>query len=761
MPTMQPSSPYTGIRVLDCTQGVAGPTATMHLADLGADVLKVEPEGGDRLSADPGYVCWNRNKQLTNLDVGDHRDLAELRRLVSRANVVAFDWSGADLERLGLDATSLLAERPDLIHAWMPPYGTHGRWAHLPDEPGLLAAVSGVADFHRATEDRPVLPVVPILAYAHGALGAAGIAAALLSRRRAGGGRSVVVTGLHAVAAMQAAVTVTAPGISAPGMRKVGVASLANYAPYRCSDGQWLFLGALTDAFFLAALDAIDLMEVMVLPGVDGSFANILLPEISAAVMARMQARFAERDRVTWLEALDRAGVPVAPVASRREWFDSETVAANGLRVELEHSRLGPVALPGVPLRLSATPASVRHLPDDSHRLPSAEYWVDDLPENDGQDGKADESDGSLPLKGIRVLDAASFVAGTFGPSILAQYGASVIKVEPPAGDPYRAFSGSFAVINQGKRGISLDITAPGERKILDSLIGNSDVFVENLRPLSRQRLGLEPGSTRITNPAIVHCSMGAYGDGPLADKPGFDPLLQARSGLMDAQGGEDEPAMSSMLVHDIAGGTLAAIGILAALYNREVSGVGQHVATSLAHASVMVQAGELTSFAGRIPATVGSRDWPGPSPHRRLYRCSNGWICLWARSPEEVAATSRALELSAAGGVEPGLCARQIGDRLGSLAVTEALDRFTTSGVPAAKVLSRYDVFTDPWLLDNGLYHSIPDAEVGAYFGIRSVAEWPGSTESPMARSFSIGQDTAEVLAEAGIDRAGVAPRA
>jgi len=734
------SGAYGGIRVLDCTEGIAGPTATMHLADFGADVLKVETPAGDRLRDEPGYLCWNRNKRLCRLDAGDYRDLSELRRLIAAADAVVFDWPAADLERLGLDATSLRAGRPELTYAWMPPYSQRGRWAHLPAEPALLAAVSGVADFHRATEDRPVLPVVPILAYAHGALGAAAVAAGLLARRRDGCGRSAVITGLHAVGAMQAAVTVDAPGISSPGVRKVGMAPLANYAPYRCSDGQWLFLGALTEGFFLTALDVIDLMEVMVMPGVEGSYANILRAEVSAAVLPRMQERFGERDRSSWLEALDKAGVPVAPVSSREEWFVSETVAANGLRLEIDHPSLGLVTLPGIPLELSATPATVRHLPDESSWAGSDAYWHDHPVTGDG--GKAGDQAGdqqSLPLHGIRVLDASSFVAGTFGPSILAQYGASVVKLEPPAGDPYRAFSGSFAVINQAKSGLYLDVTTPEHRRTLDELIAATDVFVENLRPASRRRLGLGWDATQAVNPRLVHCSMGGYGRGPLGDKPGFDPLLQARSGLMHAQGGASGPAASSMLVHDIAGGSLAAVGILAALYHREVSGAGQHVGTSLAHASVMVQAGELTSFPGSPPPPAGGRDWPGPGAYRQLYRCADGWICLWAAGDAGEAATDRALE--SAGQGLPG--------RLQAMPVSEALDRLTAAGVAAARVLSRFDVFTDPWLRENGMFHSIPDPQVGAYYGIRGYTDWAGTGAGRASRSFSIGQDTAEVLAD------------
>lgn len=747
---------YHGIRVLDCTQGIAGPTATMHLGDLGADVLKVEPPEGDHSAAEPGYQCWNRNKQLTALDLGDQQDVRELRRLARRADVVVFDWPAARMERLGFDATSLRAERRDLIHVWMPPLGPTGRWAHLPDVPALLAAVSGVADFHRATEDRPVLPVVPVLAYAHGALGAAAASAALLSSRRTGTAQAVVVSGLHAVSAMQAAVTVTAPGISSPGMQKVGVASLANYAPYRCADGQWLFLGALTEGFFIKTLDVIGLMDVLVMPEVEGSFANILRPEVSAGVLTRVQERFAERDRPTWLEMLDRAGVPVAPVSTRHEWFDSETVAANHLRVTIRHSGLGDVTMPGLPVELSLTPGAVRHLPDESHRVTAARYW-DDAAAPAGPYPGTPASEPELPLTGLNVVDASSFVAGTFGPSILAGYGASVVKVEPPTGDPYRAFSGSFAVINQWKRGACLDLTAPDERESFDSLLAGADVFVENLRRSSRQRLGLDAPSVGMRHPHLVHCSMGAYGDGPLAGKPGFDPLLQARSGLMAAQGGADGPAMSSMLVHDIAAGSVAAVGILAALYHREVSGVGQHVAASLAHASVMVQAGELTSFEGSPPALVGGRDWPGPAPYRRLYSCRDGWLCLWARTDAEVASVHRVLELNGSQTDGSQTDRDRLAERLGELTATEALDRLGSARVPAARVLSRFDVYTDPWLAQNRMFHSVPDAAVGAYYGVRSFADWPQCAAPPPSRSFAIGDDTAPVLARTRVSRPGL----
>jgi crotonobetainyl-CoA:carnitine CoA-transferase CaiB-like acyl-CoA transferase len=743
---------YGGVRILDCTQGLAGPTATMYLADLGADVVKVEPPGGDHLKGDPGYLCANRGKRLITLDMADHRERAELRRLMSAADCVVFDGELATLERLGLDAASLRHEHPALIHAWLPALAARGRWSHLPDDPLLLAAVSGISDYHRAMSDRPVSPVVPAIAYAHGALAAAGIAAALLERRRTGAGRSLVVSGLHAVAGMQAAVVVQADGLVSPGREpKHGLAVLPNYAPYQCADGRWLYLGALTQTFFLTALEVLGLLELMALPCVAGVFANVLKPDVAPALISRLQERFAERPMRDWEEALDKAGVPVAPVMTRDEWFASPTVAANAMRVRTDHPDLGPVDLPGVPVALSETPGTVGPLPHD--RLSRAKYWTDDSTEPRSTNGPGQEPaalaepDRPLPLEGLRVVDAASFVAGTFGPSILAHYGASVTKLEPLEGDPYRLFSVSFAAINQAKRGVAVDLKHPDGKAVLVKMLQQADVFVENLRASSRPRLGLDWPDTSALNERLVHCSVGAFGAGPLADKPGFDPLVQARSGLMAAQGGADEPAMSSMLVHDIGTGAIAAVGILAALYHRESSGRGQHVTTSLANSSLMLQAAEFTTYPGRPAATVGYRDWPGPGPYHQLYHCSDAWIFLvgGGTDGDDV---RRALGLPAQSGTDPE---KELSDAIGGLTVIEALDRLGALGIAAAKVLSRHHMFSDPWLEDNRFFHLITDSQLGVCRVVRTLADWPDTAHAPPARSFALGEDTIEVLAEHG----------
>src|SRR5262249_15237647 len=141
-------------------------------------------------------------------------------------------------------------------------------------------------------------------------------------------------------------------------------------------------------------------------------------------------------------------------------------------------------------------------------------------------------------------------------------------------------------------------------------------------------------------NDKIIRCSITGWGEaGALASTPAFDPLIQARSGLMAAQGGRDDPVYVSMLVHDVGTGTLAALGVLAALYQRVTSETGQEIKLSLASSSVLFQSGELTRVPGRASPIVGGQDWLGPRAAERLYRCADGWIAVSAATDSQARA--------------------------------------------------------------------------------------------------------------------------
>ena len=272
---------------------------------------------------------------------------------------------------------SSLAASPQLVHAWLPPYAARGRWSDLPDDPLLLAAVGGFADHFPAVADVPVAPVVPTVSYIQGAVGAAAIAAALVGRGADGPGRCLTVSGLHAIAATQASMMMTAEdgtAILSAGKRAPGA---PNYRSYRGSDGQWLYLAALTPGFFFRALEVLDRMDILVREDVAGEFMNLLRPDVGAAVGAELAETFAARPRAVWLRLLADAGIPSAPVTTREEWLAGEQVTAVGARLEADHPGLGRVVMPGLAVRLSATPGRVRHLPSAEHVAAASSLWPD------------------------------------------------------------------------------------------------------------------------------------------------------------------------------------------------------------------------------------------------------------------------------------------------------------------------------------------------------------------------------------------------
>jgi crotonobetainyl-CoA:carnitine CoA-transferase CaiB-like acyl-CoA transferase len=749
------AGPFAGVRVLELTRGIAGRTAGMLLADLGADVVRASDERPD-IARDPGGLCWDRGKVLTPLD---GTSTSELRRLAAAADVLLTDLRPAEIAGHWASPESSTAANPQLVHAWLPPYAARGRWSDLPDDPLLLAAAGGFADHFPAMADVPVAPVVPAVSYIQGAVGAAAIAAALVGRGADGPGRRVTVSGLHAIGASQAAMMMTTEdgtAILSAGKRAPGA---PNYRSYRGSDGHWLYLAALTPGFFFRALEVLDRMDILVREDVAGEFMNLLRPDVGAAVGAELAESFAARPRDVWLRLLADAGIPAAPVATREEWLTGEPVAAIGGRLEADHPGLGRVVMPGVCVTLSATPGRVRHLPSDEHVAAASSLWPD-AGSTPGAAGAAGGPAGDLPLEGMRVLDISTFMAAPLAGSLLADFGADVVKIESADGDPYRVYSASYTAVNQRKRAAALDLRKPDERGALLRLTAGADVLIDNLRADSLSRLGLGDGVLAGAFPQLVRCSVSAYGrTGPFADLPGFDPVMQARSGMMLAQGGTGDPVASVAPVHDVATAALAALGILAALFVRTRTGLGQHVTASLAGSSLFLQSGELTTFAGRPAAQAGGIDFPGPSAVRRYYRACDGWLAIAAITAAEVAGL-----LSAVGHPEWGPLAGdvasddELASRLSGVLAQQPVDAWVAGlarhGVPACPVLPRAGELADPFLVENEFSHVVPDPVAGTLRIVRGFSDWPGTvraSERP-PRGTTAGEETAAVLAAAGI---------
>src|SRR5690606_1372437 len=243
-------------------------------------------------------------------------------------------------------------------------------------------------------------------------------------------------------------------------------------------------------------------------------------------------------------------------------------------------------------------------------------------------------------LSGLRVLDLSRVRAGPACVRVLADFGADVIRIEPPRGvDPNEAMfaadrmSGDFQNLNRNKRSMTLNLKYPEGREILYKLVETADIVVENWRPDVKARLGVDYESLRRINPRIILASISGFGQsGPYAKRPGFDQIIQGMGGLMSVTGLPGQgPVRAGLAVADSSTGLYAAIGILAALLEREESGQGQWVHASLLHSQIAMMDFQAARYLndGDIPVQVGN-DHPTSSP-MGLFDAADGQFNLGA----------------------------------------------------------------------------------------------------------------------------------
>jgi len=252
------------------------------------------------------------------------------------------------------------------------------------------------------------------------------------------------------------------------------------------------------------------------------------------------------------------------------------------------------------------------------------------------------ESTGANPasvLRGIRVLDLSTIVAGPAASMVLSDLGADIIKVERPgtgedsrAMGPHRGPWGSFFTpLNRGKRSISIDITKPAGRELVLRIAETCDVFLENFRGGKAEALGLDEAAVRARKPDIIYASISAYGPtGPDYTRPGYDAILQARTGIMSVTGtGNGEPMRAGVSILDIGTGVWMTVGILAALLEKQKTGKGQRVDASLYQTGVMLMLYHLVyrQFAGVNPKPQGARH-TAFAPYG-LYHAADGAIMI------------------------------------------------------------------------------------------------------------------------------------
>jgi crotonobetainyl-CoA:carnitine CoA-transferase CaiB-like acyl-CoA transferase len=392
---------------------------------------------------------------------------------------------------------------------------------------------------------------------------------------------------------------------------------------------------------------------------------------------------------------------------------------------------------------------------------------------------------GGLPLEGLRVLEYAQYVAGPFAGLLLADLGADVVKVEPPAGDAWRRYepfspgeSRYFYALNRNKRSVVLDLKTAEGRRASRALLATADAVVHNFPRDRALRYGLDRESVRAVAPCAVWCAVSALGsDGPDADATAFDLVAQALSGLLlaDPRPGDELPRRpGGIALADFTAGLLAAVSVLAGLAGRRDAASGFEV--SLLGAALAVQAQRFVALdadgkpaAGSGPATPGElaqrteqmRAAEELEPYYRAYRAADGFFVLTCLNAAQRRATLDVLGLEDEHAANPqalpsGPEERAVRERLVRrfeelLACAPAahwIARLRAAGVPAAEVRPLERLFDDPQARANGLVQEVPAPGADAVRLLGGVFKVDGTPAIARRGVPALGEHTDELLA-------------
>jgi crotonobetainyl-CoA:carnitine CoA-transferase CaiB-like acyl-CoA transferase len=367
-------------------------------------------------------------------------------------------------------------------------------------------------------------------------------------------------------------------------------------------------------------------------------------------------------------------------------------------------------------------------------------------------------------LKGVRIVEQGTFITGPCTGMMLADLGADVIKVESPEGDPYRAYQGGnysphFQAYNRNKRSLALDLKQAGDRAVFDTLIREADVFIQNFRPGTAERLGAGAKRLQEMNPKLVYCSISGFGgDGPYVDRPSYDSVAQALSGFLSVVVDEERPRFLGPALADAITGIYAAYGVLGALFDRSRTGRGRMVEVSMLEAMAHFAVEPFAAYfaLGTVPR---SADRPRLAQAHILRTADGGLIAIHLSSLEKfwtgLLTAIEAPQLA----TDPRFATRlaridnydDLGRELDSLfsrrSVAEWVERLGRNDVPFAPINRVDAVVKDPQVQHLGLMVPIDNPHTATQ-SVRPAVQFDGQRASSVRAAPTINEHGAAIRA-------------
>ncbi|WP_305984636.1 CoA transferase [Roseibium sp. MMSF_3544] len=669
--------PLSHIRVLDFGHYLAGPLVGMMLADLGAEVIRIDPPGGPRWQ-DPAFDMLSRGKRALTLDLKSEEGRRTALAMVARSDVVIDNFRPGVMERLGLAPERFRDVNPAIISLSLPGFAsTDPDLRDIAAWEAVIAARTG--QFTDMGLNRRLMGINPSftplgLASAYGAaFGAMSLLFALSARERTGGDHievplaSALFEGLvynceqieNYPDRYKSPRELELERRSALGLpNNLDFAELSEfldpfYRTYTCADGRGFYVVACSIVTHprrvLEILGLQDLLES--LPDFDVYLDQTEWPADWALrsypvgtkdrvrISEAMKAAFLTRPSHEWEELFGAAKAPATAQRSTREWLQDPHALQSGLVLEVDDPRHGRMRQMGNVCWLAGDSAAAAKQPG-----PVPDMFRQDLPDllREPVRGSKGLQDGGW-LDGLKVLDLTNVIAGPTIGSTIARFGAEVTLVQPvsPSVDPWNAVVFGLQA-HRGKKSILLNLRTLEGKETLWKLVADADVVTMNGTDEQRLALGLSEDRLRDINPRLILVQLDAFGAplrGPKSDHLGYDDLAQAATGVMTRFGGgpETPEEHAHFGTIDVLAGFCACAALGAALERLRVTGKGSIARASLAAAGELIQAQFMYDFAGRKPFDEPSgRHVRGWGPFYRCYRASDGWMFFAAPTLKE-----------------------------------------------------------------------------------------------------------------------------
>ena len=726
---MTASQPLAGMRVLDISEGIAGPFCAKLLGDLGADVVKVERPGiGDetrnmgpfpswaddpekRHEASATFFYLNTSKRSVVLDLGSTHGREKLRRLVQHFDIVIAGETAESLDARGLGYQALAAWNPTVILTSISGFGSFGPQSHYQSSHLIACAVGGWCHLCGVPDREPLQVGGNTSETLAGAFAAVATQLAALGRARHGGGEHIDVSVQQAVltGAQIPTMMYEYRGVAPERYSSVGSGAGACYM-LPTADG-YIGLNALTRpqwhmlCEFLGRKDIAEDPRYRTMGWVN---PDERLEEIRAAFTEALAGRTAEelfheaeKWRVPFGLVPDMAGLYALPPHRHR-----------GFIVGLDHPVAGTVEVPGIPFRSTATQPKPSRPPLLGEHTDAV---LAELPDTADAAKSASPGTNPLPLEGIRILDLSMFFAGPSCAQIAADAGADVIKVESIQRiDGWRGSAAThanrelpgwesspyFNWINRNKRDITLNLTDPRGVAILKTLVADADILIENYTPRVMAKFGLDYETLRAINPQLIMISLSGFGaDSPWRDYVAFGMSTEQMGGFTHLTGYADgDPLFTGTTGGDLFAGVMGANALFAALNHRDRTGEGQHIDFGQVEACSLYIGDAMTawSLAGVDAGRVGNAHYHYPL--QGVYPCrDNRWIAVTCKTSDHCAALADIVgdpDIASANGGDAG--PETIAAWAASREHLALMAELQDAGIPAGAVMNGPDLLED-----------------------------------------------------------------